>query len=93
MWAKRAAFLLQMIRSAASLMLTMSVVKAKNWTSYLGTRHLWPVLAMRGFVGAASMTLYYEAIDRMPLADAVSLEHSILILTASHHGRQKGLLC
>ena len=75
LWAERAFIcnLLQMIRSAASLMLTMSVVRAKKWISYLGTRRLWPVLAMRGFVGAASMTLYYEAIDRMPLADAVGI--------------------
>jgi drug/metabolite transporter (DMT)-like permease len=60
-----------MIRSTFSLMLTMFVVRAEKWTSYLGTRQLWPTLATRGFVGAASMTLYYEAIDRMPLADAV----------------------
>lgn len=61
-----------MIRSAVSLMLTVSVVRAEKWTSYLGTKRLWPILAMRGFVGATSMTLYYEAIQRMPLADAVS---------------------
>lgn len=64
-----------MIRSTFSLMLTMFVVRAEKWTSYFGTRRLWPALAARGFVGAASMTLYYEAIDRMPLADAVSLLH------------------
>lgn len=75
-------FEIVMIRSAASLMLTMSFVKAKKWTSYLGTRHLWPVLAMRGFVGAASMTLYYEAIDRMPLADAITIMYSNPVLVA-----------
>ncbi len=69
-------------------MLTMSVVKAKTWVSYLGTRRLWPILAMRGFVGAASMTLYYEAIDRMPLADAVSFGYFMCELTNDHHKRQ-----
>lgn len=63
---------LQMIRSVGSLLLTMPFVKADSWRAYLGTKSLWPLLALRGFTGAASMTFYYESIDRMPLADAVS---------------------
>ncbi|EIE20443.1 hypothetical protein COCSUDRAFT_6072, partial [Coccomyxa subellipsoidea C-169] len=75
-------FEIVMIRSAVSLMLTVSVVRAEKWTSYLGTKRLWPILAMRGFVGATSMTLYYEAIQRMPLADAITIMYSNPVLVA-----------
>lgn len=63
---------MQLIRSLFSLLLSLAVVRTKRLDLCFGTRRLWPLMAARGFVGAASMTLYYEAIDRMPLADAVS---------------------
>lgn len=62
---------LQLIRSLASLLLSLAVAQAHGLERWFGSRKLWPFLAARGFIGAASMTLYYEGITRMPLADAV----------------------
>ena len=62
---------LQLIRSSASLFLSLVVAQAHGLERWFGSRKLWPFLAARGFIGAASMTLYYEGITRMPLADAV----------------------
>ena len=61
----------QMIRSLASLLLSLVVAQAQGLDRWFGSRKMWPFLAARGFTGAASMTLYYEGIARMPLADAV----------------------
>ena len=61
----------QLIRSGISFTLCAAAAKAQGLPSLMGTRALWPLLCVRGFVGAASMTFYYEAINRMPLADVV----------------------
>ncbi len=63
----------QLIRSLASLLLSLAVAQAQGVERWFGSPKLWPFLAARGFIGAASMTLYYEGIARMPLADAVGL--------------------
>ena len=68
---KRLCMCMQLIRSLASLLLTLAVAQAQGVSSWFGSRSLWHLLAARGFIGAASMTLYYEGIARMPLADAV----------------------
>lgn len=65
-----------MIRSLISLLLSFLLAQAQGLEAGFGTRRLWPFLAARGLTGAASMTLYYEAIARMPLADAVSIHPS-----------------
>jgi hypothetical protein len=62
------------VRSACCFLLSLPVACAQGLKSWYGPRRLWPFLATRGFVGAASMVLYYEAIDRMPLADAVRMD-------------------
>ena len=62
---------LQLIRSLFSLLLSLVVAQAQGVERWFGSPKLWLFLAARGFTGAASMTLYYEGIARMPLADAV----------------------
>ena len=69
--AQSAHLLMQMIRSLASFLLSVTVAQAQGLQTWFGSRKYWPYFAARGFTGAASMTLYYEAIARMPLADAV----------------------
>ena len=66
---------MQLIRSLASLLLSLAVAQAQGVERWFGSPKLWPFLAARGFIGAASMTLYYEGIARMPLADAVGFLH------------------
>ena len=61
----------QLIRSGISYALCAAAAAVQKLPSLMGTRALWPLLGVRGFVGAASMTLYYEAINRLPLADVV----------------------
>lgn len=78
-----------MIRSLASLLLSLAVAQAQGVSRWFGSRKLWPFLAARGFVGAASMTLYYEGIARMPLADAVESLASPRTQSA-HLGKQWG---
>ena len=63
----------QLIRSGLSFALSAAAAAAQKLPNLMGTRALWPLLGVRGFVGAASMTLYYEAINRLPLADVVGL--------------------
>ena len=55
------------------LLLSLVAAQAQGLERKFGTLKLWPYLSARGFVGAASMTLYYEGIARMPLADAVGI--------------------
>ena len=38
-----------------------------------GAAKRYPVLAVRGLTGALAMTLYYEALQRLPLGDMVSI--------------------
>ena len=79
---------MQMIRSLASFLLSVTVAQAQGLKTWFGSRKYWPYFAARGFVGAASMTLYYEAIARMPLADAVRhcLVHHSIVMPLKHQG-------
>ena len=79
--------LMQMIRSLASFLLSVTVAQAQGLKTWFGSRKYWPYFAARGFTGAASMTLYYEAIARMPLADAVRHCQAICltVISLDHH--------
>ena len=78
--------LMQMIRSLASFLLSVTVAQVQGLDTWFGSRKYWPYFAARGFAGAASMTLYYEAIARMPLADAVRhCQARCLTVTSLYH--------
>jgi drug/metabolite transporter (DMT)-like permease len=71
------------VRSALSLLFSHVAYSMSGKTSPLfGERHHMLFLAMRGLIGAAAMDCYYAALQRLPLADAVSLLFLNPVLTA-----------
>ena len=46
-------FLLQLIRSAVSFLMSLIVAAAQKLPSWAGSRAMWPLFAVRGFVGEA----------------------------------------
>ncbi|KAL4523914.1 hypothetical protein Ndes2526B_g08142 [Nannochloris sp. 'desiccata'] len=71
------------VRSALSLLFSHVAYSMSGQTSPLfGERQHMLFLAMRGLIGAAAMDCYYATIQRLPLADAVSLLFLNPVLTA-----------
>jgi drug/metabolite transporter (DMT)-like permease len=71
------------VRSALSLLFSHVAYSLSKQTSPLfGERTHMPFLAMRGLIGALAMDCYYATIQRLPLADAVSLLFLNPVLTA-----------
>ena len=64
--------LLQMVRSAISWAVTDALGRAQHITPLYGSRKRYPILALRGTMGAIAMALYYEAFERLMLSEAVS---------------------
>ena len=63
--------LLQFIRSVISWAVTDVIGRAQGLTPLYGSKKQYPILALRGFLGAVAMTLYYEAFERLMLGEAV----------------------
>jgi len=64
--------LLQMVRSTISWAVTDALGRAQHITPLYGSRKRYPILALRGIMGAIAMALYYEAFERLMLSEAVS---------------------
>ena len=63
---------LQIVRSAISWAVTHAVGRAQKVNPLYGHRKRYRILAIRGCAGAVAMSLYYEAIERLMLSEAVS---------------------
>ena len=63
--------MLQMVRSMLSWAATDILARAKRIEPLYGHTQHYPILAVRGFTGAAAMTLYYEAFERLELSEGV----------------------
>ena len=61
-----------LVRSVLSVALTFAAGRARAIAPLYGSPTNWPLLGMRGAIGASAMTVFYESILRLPLADAVS---------------------
>ena len=48
-----------------------ALASAQGVPRMFGPVRLWPIYAVRGIPGAASMVFYYQAIAMLPLSDAV----------------------
>ena len=64
-------YLLQMVRSTISWAVTDALGRAQHITPLYGSRKRYPILALRGTMGAIAMALYYEAFERLMLSEAV----------------------
>ena len=65
------AFCAQFIRSIISWGVTHLIGRGQGLDPLYGSRKRYPILAVRGFMGAVAMTLYYEAFERLMLGEAV----------------------
>lgn len=63
----------QFIRSVISWGVTDLIGRSQGVTPLYGSRKRYPILAVRGFMGAVAMAFYYEAFERLMLGEAVSL--------------------
>lgn len=63
----------QFVRSVISWGVTDLIGRSQCVTPLYGSRRRYPILAVRGFMGAVAMALYYEAFERLMLGEAVSL--------------------
>lgn len=73
--------LLQMVRSVISWAVTDALGRAQQIKPLYGNRKRYPILAVRGLMGAIAMSLYYEAFERLMLSEAVSTSpHTQLVL-------------
>ena len=63
---------IQVVRSAICWAVTDLVGRWQKVTPLYGSPSRYPILAVRGLMGAAAMTLYYEALQRLPLGDMVT---------------------
>ena len=61
----------QLFRSLFSAAACSALARAQRVQRPFGPSRLWPAYAVRGFLGAASMVFYYQAIAMLPLSDAV----------------------
>ncbi|DBA70397.1 TPA: hypothetical protein ACH3X2_011812 [Trebouxia sp. C0005] len=62
-----------MVRSAISWVVTDALGRAQHITPLYGSRQRYPILALRGTMGAIAMALYYEAFERLMLSEAMTL--------------------
>ena len=63
----------QFIRSVISWAVTDLIGRSQGVTPLYGNKKRYPILAVRGFMGTVAMSLYYEAIERLMLGEAVSI--------------------
>ena len=63
---------MQMVRSMLSWAATDIVCRTQHMSPLYGNCKNYPILAVRGFTGAAAMTLYYEGFERLDLSEGVS---------------------
>ena len=63
----------QFIRSVISWALTDLTGRSQAVTPLYGNQKRYPILAVRGFMGAVAMSLYYEAFERLMIGEAVSI--------------------
>lgn len=61
------------VRSLLSLAVCLVAMLASGVRPLMGARKRYGILVLRGVFGAASQSLGYFCIDRLPLADAVTL--------------------
>lgn len=61
----------QLFRSAFSAAMCGALASVQSVPRVFGPVRLWPIYAVRGIPGAASMVFYYQAIAMLPLSDAV----------------------
>lgn len=67
----RACARVQLFRSAFSAAMCGALARAQGVPRMFGPARLWPIYAVRGIPGAASMVFYYQSIAMLPLSDAV----------------------
>lgn len=60
------------VRSALAMACSAAAARGGSVT-LCGQRQHWPLLACRGLLGAAAMTLFYASLVRIPLADTMVL--------------------
>lgn len=70
----------QLFRSLFSAVLCCAIACMQRVPRLLGPLRFWPAYAVRGFPGAASMVFYYQAIEMLPLSDAVRTNSAMLCL-------------
>ena len=63
----------QFIRSVISWAVTDLIGRSQAITPLYGNQKRYPILAVRGFMGAVAMSLYYEAFERLTIGEAVSI--------------------
>ena len=63
---------MQMVRSTISWAVTDAIGRAQHISPLYGNPKRYRILAIRGFMGAIAMSLYYEAFERLMLEEAVS---------------------
>ncbi|KAL3149393.1 hypothetical protein ABBQ32_002191 [Trebouxia sp. C0010 RCD-2024] len=63
----------QFVRSVISWGVTDLIGRSQCVTPLYGSRRRYPILAVRGFMGAVAMALYYEAFERLMLGEAMTL--------------------
>ena len=80
---------LQIVRSAICWLVTDVVGRMQSVKPLYGAPKRYPILAVRGLTGALAMTLYYEALERLPLGDMVS----IVLYTCTHMQQHSLVLC
>ncbi|KAK9824648.1 hypothetical protein WJX72_012035 [[Myrmecia] bisecta] len=61
------------VRSGLSWLISMVLASLNDVKPVYGQRRHYPILAARGLIGATAMTLSYEALKRLPLADAMTI--------------------
>ena len=64
---------MQFIRSVISWAVTDLIGRSQGVAPLYGNKKRYPILAVRGFMGAVAMSLYYEAFERLMLGEAVSI--------------------
>ena len=63
----------QIARSVLCWLATDTIGRFRHLKPLYGAPARYHLLAVRGFMGALAMNLYYEALQRLPLGDTVSL--------------------
>lgn len=91
----------QFIRSVISWAVTDLIGRSQGVAPLYGNQKRYPILAVRGFMGAVAMSLYYEAFERLMLGEAVRTllccshsalsclrEHQLPVTSAARRGPQ-----
>lgn len=69
-----------LFRSVVSLVITVSYLLSVKHRPFFGTNHKW--LIIRGFAGIGALYFYFNTLQRIPMASAVTIQYLSPIFTA-----------